>query len=252
VSEPSAYELLLMQKEAEYLAAIAAVRADLAQVRRARGASTPEPVVAAALPPVRSEQEDGNHDEALARLPLADAVIEYLGRCKPHPLSAKQIWTALEPAGVVITSEDPVRAVEWALRKRRKTHDDVFSAGFGTWDLKSKYPTRKLNRLIASRAGLGGRDKSEHVARTKAGMAAAKSKGRRVGAVPKISPELLERAEDLARQRWSLRAISKELRISTGSLYLYGFRRNGRTGPNKGRVAEAGDNVVQFAKAQNE
>src|SRR5262245_34573618 len=65
---------------------------------------------------------------AFAGLELTDAIYEYLAMNK-QMRSIKEIWAALEKAGVKVLSGHPTRAVGEALRKRIQRRSDVFKAG---------------------------------------------------------------------------------------------------------------------------
>lgn len=92
---------------------------------------------------------------------------------KKHTQSPKEIWAALEAAGFTSAHSDPVSAVHSALRRRAKTHPDVFLVGAGKWGLKSWYVEEELDEIHKSVGGMGGRDAAEHSERTKAGMRVA-------------------------------------------------------------------------------
>jgi hypothetical protein len=162
-------------RRAEVLQELQAVYAELA------GAGSPE----APVPVAQVHQEV---DAALARLPLSDAIVEVL-RASKKTMTPLQLWRTLEAAGFEATSETPVKSVGWALKKLLKTNADVFHTGWGHWHLKSKYTKQKLAKLLASRAGRGGRSKAEHVARTLEGVARAKAEGRPSGRPSHLNAE---------------------------------------------------------------
>lgn len=179
----SAFETLLRRKEASLEAELAAVRADLAEVERARGGSPAVDRASAGLD--------------ISKLPLTEAVYQYL-KTEKRPKKAKQIWEALAAAGREVEADNPVRSVQWALKKLVAQNDDVFSPGWGKWHLKSKYTKAQLTKLIAKSAGRGGRSASEHVARTKAGLEKAKASGKKLGATPRVDDAMKRRIQEMA------------------------------------------------------
>jgi hypothetical protein len=176
----------------------------------------------------------------LANLPQIDAILEYLKICK-GPKSAKQIWAALEKAGCEVASETPVRSVQWALKKSVRTNPDLVAVGWGHWDLKSKYSKARLDKLLASRAGRGGRSTEEHKKRTLEGMETARKKGRPIGAPAKMTPELMDTIERLILDQRKVAQIAAELGVSKASIYGHFTvaRVNGRQTVTRRNVASS-------------
>jgi hypothetical protein len=154
----------------------------------------------------------------LANLPLTDAILEYLKTCK-GPKAPHQIWAALEAAGFETVSETPLGSVVWALKKLAKKNPDVAKVGWGQWDLKSKYTKAKFAKLVAKRAGKGGRSTEEHKRRTLDGMEAAKKRGTHIGAPAKMTPEVMDKIEQMIRDQRKVADISAELKISRATIY---------------------------------
>jgi hypothetical protein len=154
----------------------------------------------------------------LANLPLTDAILEYLKTCK-GPKAPNQIWAALEAAGFETVSETPIDSVVWALKKLAKKNPNVVKVGWGQWDWKSKYTKAKLAKLLAKRAGRGGRSTEEHKKRTLDGMEAAKKRGTHIGAPEKMTPEVMDKIEQMLLAQRKVTDIAAELDVSRASIY---------------------------------
>ena len=167
-------------KEAQALERAAAIYAEIA---RRGGASTSVAVVGTGSAGAQIAAE-------IAKLPLTDAVVLDLRQSK-KPKTPQQIWRSLEAAGYEAHSDTPEESVKWALKKLVMRGDpDIVHIGWNTWHLRSKYSKAKLERLIKSRAGKGGRTTDEHVARTLAGMEKAKSRGKLGHRPSKVTTEI--------------------------------------------------------------
>lgn len=193
-------------KEAEVLERLAAVYAEIARGPGAAPLPLPQRPVTGI--------EAGNW----ANLPLTDAIIEYLKTCK-GPKSPRQIWDALEAAGCEVASETPVRSVQWALKKAASTNSDVIAAGWGHWDIKSKYSKAKLERLLAKRSGRGGRSSDEHKRRTLIGMENARKHGKQIGARVKMTPEVMNTIEQMLIAQRKVADIATEVGVSKALIY---------------------------------
>src|SRR5580704_7080425 len=143
----------------------------MGQIRSAGGG-----VVPAGFPPDRPG-DNLSRDARYARLPLGEAILEYLTTCT-SPQTTKQIAAAFKKAGREFEADNPARAVRDALKKLLPTNPDLFhSSSWGRWHLRSKYkgPRKaKLEELLSEVNGLpreGGAQ--EHGKRTKAGLEAA-------------------------------------------------------------------------------
>ncbi len=140
-------------------------------------------------PATAKPQKDKSLDEKLVRLPLGDACIEFLDTCD-KPQTAKEIWAALKDAGRTSEATNPIKSVLWALKKLvGGGHEELFSPGFGGWHLKKKYSTKRLNKILKSTSGRGGRTASEHSEKTKAGIERRRAAGRQVGAPRRYTVE---------------------------------------------------------------
>lgn len=93
------------------------------------------------------------------------------------PQAPREIWGALAAAGFQSAHNDPPSAVRNALKRRMKTHDDVFLVGDGKWARKDFYTEEQLIEIKKSVGGMGGRDRVEHSESTKAGMIVARQRG---------------------------------------------------------------------------
>lgn len=174
-----------------------------------------------AVPTESKDQKEESLDDKLVRLPLGDACIEYLDTCKTDQ-KAKEIWAALEKAGRTAEAADPVKSVTWALKKLvGNGHEDLFSLGFGQWHLKSKYSTKRLNKMLKSITGRGGRDSEVHVGLTKAGIEKARSKGKQIGAPMKMDAEKVGRFVELRNGGSTIKDACLAIGISTQTYRKY-------------------------------
>jgi hypothetical protein len=144
------------------------------------------------------------------------------------PQTAREIWDQLKAEGWTSNHHDPVHAVNDALRRRAKTHADVLLVGAGKWGKPEWYSDGELEEIRKSMGGMGGRDRGEHVERTKAGMATASQRGARLGAVKKLSTEQTTQLLDTVRAGATIAKIAKQFGISTASVNNYA-RANGYT-----------------------
>lgn len=163
------------------------------------------------------------HDNPFFGMGMRQAVYHQLTLVpKKHTQSPKEIWAALEAAGFSSAHSDPVNAVHSALRRRAKTHADVFLVGGGKWGLKSWYVEEELEEIHKSVGGMGGRDAAEHSERTKAGMRVALTqRGVRVGKPLFLTPERMEEVKQLVRDGVSVTDIAKRFGITTKAIYNY-------------------------------
>lgn len=159
------------------------------------------------------------------------------------PQTPRDIWEQLKAEGWTSNHHDPVRSVNDALRRRAKTHRDVMIVGAGRWGRTDWYTEAELEEIKKSVGGMGGRDRGDHVERTKAGMATAKQRGARLGALKKLSDEQGTQILDLARAGLTKEKIAKQFGISTASVtnYVksYGYK-NLRELRAEGKKARAG------------
>jgi len=159
-----------------------------------------------------------------AKLPLLDVIPEYLATCK-KPQTTKQIAVALKAAGREFESKMEVRAVRDALKKLLVSNEDIFHLGWSKWHLKSKYSKAKREKLLASvHNGTGGRSAKEHGERTKAALAKRRAAGKRMGAVRKLTPEVIEQIKEMLGQPGSkLGDVARHFRIAPTSIWGNGI-----------------------------
>lgn len=136
-------------------------------------------------------------------------------------MTAREIWEQLRAEGWTSNHSNPTHSVNDALRRRAQTHRDVMLVGAGKWGKPSWYDDAELEEIRKSMGGMGGRDKGDHIERTKAGMATAKGRGARLGAVKKLSDEQGRQMLDMARDGATKEKIAKEFGISTASVTNY-------------------------------
>ena len=68
---------------------------------------------------------------------------------------------------------------------------------------------------------MGGRDKADHIERTRAGMILARQRGARLGAVKKLSTQQIAQLLDAVRAGTTVAKIAKQFGISTASVNNY-------------------------------
>ena len=154
-----------------------------------------------------------------AGLELTDAIYEYLVMNK-QMRSIKEIWAALEEAGVRVLSGHPTRAVSEALRKRAHRHNDVFRAG-GRWGATKNFSNSYIKRITKRHAGMGGRSAEEHGAKTSEGVERRRAAGLRVGAPRKFDAAMAVKIRRLRAEGVSIAAVCEEVGISPGLYQIY-------------------------------
>jgi len=158
---------------------------------------------------------------SITSMPLPEAAAKQLSlSAGKQPQLPKQIWAGLKASGVVITSKSPNNAVLTALHRRARTHGDVALVGNGYWAMTEWYNALELAQLKKRVGGMGGRDREEHVRRTKEGIANLMAKGGRYGAVVKITPEVIERLRAHMAAGYTAKEASAMEKISAQSFYL--------------------------------
>jgi len=158
------------------------------------------------------------------------------------PVTSRQLWEEMKEH-YPTTSEDPAHAVHWALRRREQRVGDVMIVGEGKWAIRAWYSEEEQKRIDDSLGPMAGRDKSNHVAKTKEAMKAMKYRGVRVGAPVKMTPEIISKLRQLIENGMSVAEASKEVGIKPSTFYAH--RTNGTFGSNlkvrkktKGRTNE--------------
>jgi transposase len=135
------------------------------------------------------------------------------------PQTAREIWEQLKAEGWTSAHHDPVHAVNDALRRRAKTHGDVMLVGAGKWGKTEWYSDSELEEIRKSMGGMGGRDRADHIERTKAGMITARRRGARLGAVNKLSDEQIAQLLEMVRTGTVVHKIAEHFGISSGTVY---------------------------------
>jgi hypothetical protein len=214
------YEGFLRAKEAALMAELASVRATLTE--RARLAGKPPPGQSESQPPVQETtkpRRSGGREKGklYSGLTVTDAILEVL-EASAVPLSTSQIWQALQKEGVEPISEDSLKAITWALRKRARNHNDVVRVAYGKWDLRSRYTEKQLRKLAKGNTGRGGVSSEEHGARTKAGIEKRRAAGLQVGRSG-MTPERRADVERMLRAGRSLAATAREIGVVSATIY---------------------------------
>jgi transposase-like protein len=215
------YEGFLRAKEAALLAELASVRATLAERARLAGKPSEQPAgqpagtAGEASKPKRTARDKA---KAYSGLSVSDAVVEVL-EASAVPLSTGQIWQALQKEGVEPISEDSLRAITWALRKRARNHNDVVRVAYGKWDLRSRYTEAQLRRIAKGNSGRGSLTRDDHVARTKAGIEKRRAAGLQVGARSSMTPERRAEVERMIRAGYSISATAREIGVVPATIY---------------------------------
>jgi hypothetical protein len=106
---------------------------------------------------------------------LEEACAQQLAQSDHIELTAKQIWAALAAGGFSLLSDRPEQSVSWALRKRERKVKDIVLVGDGKWGMEAWYSAERLRQIRDSRNNASTRNSAEHIERTKAGIANARS-----------------------------------------------------------------------------
>ena len=138
-----------------------------------------------------------------------------------QPQLPKEIWEALKADGWTSAHSNPAGSVNDALRRRARVHGDVLLVGEGKWGKTEWYSEAELSEIKKSVGGMGGRDRADHVERTKTGMITAKLRGAKLGAAKKLSTEKTNELLDAVRSGYTVTQISKQFGISTASVNNY-------------------------------
>ena len=167
-------------------------------------------------------EPDDAKDEALARLPLQYAVVEYLKGCN-QPQTPKQIAEALKQAGREFESSKPTLAIRDALRKALPNNKDLVHSGYAKWFLKTHSKT-KAQRLLSEgkrSKGTGGRSAAEHGARTRAGMERRRAAGLRIGQPLRLTAEQYLKYLGLRAEGVAKGPAARAIGMSVSSIYNY-------------------------------
>jgi hypothetical protein len=218
---------------AEQKAKRAAVDADIAALERslavAQGRSSPAKTTESAekqasitakraeSPPILSSGPRKGRFWGLAK---PDALVKLLDDTGA-PLSPREMSAILEAEGFPSTHEDPVKSAGWALKKRAEKVGDVLLIGRGKWGLRSWYSEDELELFRRGIGGMGGRDRADHSAKTRAGMAALRANGVLLGRRPGMTPERLDTIEQMILAQRKVADIAAELGVSKASIYGY-------------------------------
>ncbi|MFM9846629.1 MAG: hypothetical protein ACKVP3_05660 [Hyphomicrobiaceae bacterium] len=207
------------QTAEERLAIDAAIAAVVRGMQSAETLTESAPAPTAAVLPVKT----GLHPNSpFYGLGLREACPKRLRLLPPKTeQTAREIWDALALEGFQTAHKNPVHAVNDAMRRRAKTHNDVLLVGAGKWGLKSWYSEAELEQIRKSVGGMGGRDKVAHSAATTKGMLVAVSRGVRLGAASKLTPQQSDQLIEAARSGHSKEELAKQFGISTASVTNY-------------------------------
>jgi len=135
-----------------------------------------------------------------------------------RPQTAREVWSALSAGGFTSAHNDPVHAVQSALKRRAHVHKDVILVGGGKWDLT----VNLTEEQIAGLANLGanaGRDAEAHRQKTLEGMRVAAERGATVGAKRKFTPEVAAEFKRLFDKGVSLKRACKMLGVTPNTFY---------------------------------
>lgn len=230
---------------------------DAALAEKLALAETQEGAEAVAANKASAAQANATGHNRWARLPLTDAIPEYLSTCK-QPQTARQIAAALLKAGREFETNKPVHSVRTALKKIMAVNDDVFHVTWAKYHLKSKYRKSQLEKLLAKNArfGTGGHTAKEHGRRTAEGIAKRhRESNASWGPRRKATPELIERAKQMMRDGITLTETAKMLGVAIPTLYQFGIRQRALKKEGQlrkelplGEPTTESGNIVQFAK----
>jgi hypothetical protein len=223
------FEALLAEEEAKKAAIEANIAALKLSLALAQGHSSPVKSVEspqtqisisakpAESPPILTSELRKGRFWGLAK---PDALVKLLDDTGA-PLTPREMSAILDAEGFPSTHEDPVKSVGWALKKRSAKVGDVLLIGRGKWGLRSWYSEDELELFRRGAGGMGGRDRADHSAKTRAGMAALRANGVPLGRSAKMTPEVMNTIEQMLRAQRKVADVAAELEISKASIYGY-------------------------------
>ena len=180
----------------------------------------PEKPAAAKRSPRRSKANGAASGNPIVQMALPEATATQLSLFPPKDAQlCKTIWTHLKKAGYTTTARDPAHAVLNALNRRAKTHGDVVLVGNGYWGMLNWYTAAELAEQKKSLGGMGGRDREEHVRRTKRGIRKLLARGGRYGAPVKITDEVIRNLQAHIAAGDSIVDACRKEKISAGSFH---------------------------------
>jgi hypothetical protein len=178
-------------------------------------------------------------------LALPEAAFKQLSQ-HTTPRTARELWDEMD-GKYPTRNADPHNAIHWALRRRQERVGDVIMIGEGKWTLTALVPAEQRERIIASLGPMSGRDRANHIAKTKAGAKAAKDNGVPWGAPLKMTPEKIAKIRQLLANGMTPKEVCEQVEISMGTFTIYRGRRcfdgikiagNSRKKPRAGEVEE--------------
>lgn len=140
------------------------------------------------------------------------------------PKTARQLWQEMQ-SNFPTNSADPIHAVQWALQRRALRFDDVILIGDGKWGMSAWYSEEERKRIKDALGPMSGRDRENHIAKTKAGAANVQARGGRWGAPKKMTAEKISKIRQLIEGGLTVVEACKEVGISPGTFTNY--NRNG-------------------------
>lgn len=136
------------------------------------------------------------------------------------PQLPQDIWAAME-GQYPSSSKDPVHGLRWALQRRASTDKDVMLVGEGKWAMTAWYTEEERKRIVASLGGMAGRDRANHIEKTKAAIQRMKASGIHFGRKPKMTPEKIAKLRQLIELGMSVKDACKEMDISLSTFAKY-------------------------------
>lgn len=188
--------------------------------REGTSSKTPKPQNAPVSIPPRSKLREVPTRGPLFGMALPEASAKQL-EIAGKPLLTREIWPVLERAGFKPTSQSPVHALHWALRRREKKIGDVLSVGEGKWGLKKWYTPAQLEKIARSVGGMAGRDRQTHIEKTKIGIANLRARGGRWGPPIKFTAKAMEKFYASRKAGKTVKESVDAAGFASATYYLY-------------------------------
>lgn len=132
-------------------------------------------------------------------------------------------------------SKDPAHGVRYALQRRSKREGDVMLVGEGKWAMTNWYSEEERRKIEASLGSMAGRDRANHIEKTKAAIRSMQARGVHFGRKRKMTSEKVAKMRQLIEGGMSVADVCKELAISTGTFAKYKKDMPGLKVPKKRR-----------------
>src|ERR1700681_80850 len=179
----------------------------------------------------RVSTEDQNLDLQIDALRKAGCVNIW----QEHVSGAAKVRTELDHAIADLRPGETL--VVWRLdrlaRSMRDLYarlDQIYAQGAGVRSLTESFDFGTVTgKFVLGILGLVAElERQLTIVRTKAGMAAAKARGKTFGRVRRMTPAAIDRAEGLLKRGWKVKAVAKAIGVKTPSIYGHFWIKGGK------------------------